>query len=81
MPSYFVQIGHVIAFLQSRGIRAHDPDNPFAFLLPNGNTLFAFDAESDLIDIGQIYEDWEKAGCGELADELVAWLEKRPVWY
>lgn len=61
MPSFFVQTRHIIEFLGSRGIQAHDPDNPFAFLLPNSNTLFAFDAESDLIDIGQIYEDWEKS--------------------
>ena len=81
MPSYFVQTKHIIEFLQSRGIRAHDLDNPFAFSLPNGNIVFAFDAESDIVDIGQIYEDWEKAGCRELADELVAWLEERPVWY
>lgn len=81
MPSFFVQTRHIVEFLASRGIQAHDPDNPFAFFLPGGDTLFAFDAESDLFDIGQIYEDWEKAGCKELADELVAWLEKRPVWY
>lgn len=68
MLSFFVQTKHIIEFLDSQGIQAHDPDNPFAFLLTDGDTLFAFDAESDLIDIGQIYENWGKAGCRELAD-------------
>ena len=82
MPSYFVQTKHILEFLRSRGIRrVHDPDNPFAFIGPSGDLIFILDTTIDIVDIGHIYEDWERANCKEPADELVEWIESRPIWY
>ncbi len=81
MLSMFVQSQHVIEFLQSRGYRLDSEGSRFTFSHPYRAGIIQVDMSSDKIQLGLLREDWKKDKCEDLVDELIAWLEQRPVIY
>lgn len=81
MLSMFVQPQHVIEFVESRGYRLDAEGSQFTFSHPYRAGIIQVDVSSDKIALSLLREDWEKDKCEGLVDELIAWLEQRPVIY
>lgn len=81
MLPMFIQPQHVIAFLESRGYHLDAVGNQFTFSHPYRDGIIQVDATADKIAPSLLREDWKKDKCEGLVDELLAWLEQRPINY
>lgn len=81
MQPLFIQTQHIIQFVESRGYVLDDPNDPFTYVHKYHSGIIQIDSTIDRIDISLLYEDWKTDGYSNLAEELLRWVQNRPIEY